>query len=189
MLAAALGGQVLAATGTGAAGVTITAGTPQEFTSRNVGVELKVTPTVEEDNYSGKGVEDTTAQLRLQTTRIPDSVQAWSASGLAAVWARANTRAEIFAALERKVHALQRENFDLSKRIGLERDRFSQQLEQERAQYGQQLRTLVSSQCDPSWEPGPGAHMHGRARAAQDACPPSTVAASVAVAVALLVDC
>ena len=40
------------ATGTGAAGVTITAGTPQEFTSRNVGVELKVTPTVEEDNYS-----------------------------------------------------------------------------------------------------------------------------------------
>ncbi len=36
----------------GAAGVTITAGTPQEFTHRNVGVELKVTPTVEEDNYS-----------------------------------------------------------------------------------------------------------------------------------------
>jgi general secretion pathway protein D len=36
----------------GAAGVTITAGTPQEFTSRNVGVELKVTPTVEEDDYS-----------------------------------------------------------------------------------------------------------------------------------------
>lgn len=40
-----------AATG-GAAGVTITAGTPQEFTSRNVGVEMKVTPTVEEDDYS-----------------------------------------------------------------------------------------------------------------------------------------
>ncbi len=38
--------------GVGAAGVTITAGTPQEFTSRNVGVELKVTPTVEEDDYS-----------------------------------------------------------------------------------------------------------------------------------------
>jgi general secretion pathway protein D len=35
-----------------AAGVTITAGTPQEFTSRNVGVEMKVTPTVEEDDYS-----------------------------------------------------------------------------------------------------------------------------------------
>ena len=36
----------------GAAGVTITAGTPQEFTARNVGVELKVTPTVEDDDYS-----------------------------------------------------------------------------------------------------------------------------------------
>ena len=36
----------------GAAGVTITAGTPQEFTVRNVGVEMKVTPTVEEDGYS-----------------------------------------------------------------------------------------------------------------------------------------
>jgi general secretion pathway protein D len=34
------------------AGVTITAGTPQEFTSRNIGVELQVTPTVEEDDYS-----------------------------------------------------------------------------------------------------------------------------------------
>jgi len=40
------------ATGSGSAGVTITAGTPQEFTSRNVGVEMKVTPTVEEDDYS-----------------------------------------------------------------------------------------------------------------------------------------
>ena len=39
-------------TGISAAGVTITAGTPQEFTMRNVGVELKVTPTVEEDDYS-----------------------------------------------------------------------------------------------------------------------------------------
>ncbi|HSH95866.1 MAG TPA: hypothetical protein VK968_17100, partial [Roseimicrobium sp.] len=38
--------------GGGAAGVTITPGTPQEFTTRNVGVELKVTPTVEEDDYS-----------------------------------------------------------------------------------------------------------------------------------------
>lgn len=36
----------------GAAGVTITAGTPQEFIVRNVGVELKVTPTVEDDDYS-----------------------------------------------------------------------------------------------------------------------------------------
>ncbi len=40
------------ASGGGSAGVTITAGTPQEFTVRNIGVELKVTPTVEEDDYS-----------------------------------------------------------------------------------------------------------------------------------------
>lgn len=40
------------ASGGGAAGVAITAGTPQEFTARNVGVELKVTPTVEEDDFS-----------------------------------------------------------------------------------------------------------------------------------------
>lgn len=40
----------LTAGGTG--GVTVTAGTPQEFTMRNVGVEMKVTPTVEEDDYS-----------------------------------------------------------------------------------------------------------------------------------------
>jgi general secretion pathway protein D len=32
--------------------VAITAGTPEEFATRNVGVELKVTPTVEEDDYS-----------------------------------------------------------------------------------------------------------------------------------------
>jgi general secretion pathway protein D len=36
----------------GSAGVTITAGTPQDFQTRNVGVELGVTPTVEEDDYS-----------------------------------------------------------------------------------------------------------------------------------------
>ncbi|MCS6244619.1 MAG: type II secretory pathway, component PulD [Opitutus sp.] len=42
-----------ATTGGGGGGsVSITAGTPQEFTMRNVGVELKVTPTVEEDDYS-----------------------------------------------------------------------------------------------------------------------------------------
>ncbi|MBP6507454.1 MAG: type II secretory pathway, component PulD, partial [Opitutaceae bacterium] len=40
------------ASGGGSAGVAITAGTPQEFATRNVGVELKVTPTVEEDDYS-----------------------------------------------------------------------------------------------------------------------------------------
>jgi general secretion pathway protein D len=39
-------------TGGGGGGVTITAGTPQDFTTRNVGVELTVTPTVEEDEYS-----------------------------------------------------------------------------------------------------------------------------------------
>ena len=38
--------------GSGSAGVTITAGTPQEFATRNVGVELKVTPNVEDDDYS-----------------------------------------------------------------------------------------------------------------------------------------
>lgn len=40
------------ASGGGSAGVAITAGTPQDFTSRNIGVELKVTPTVEEDDHS-----------------------------------------------------------------------------------------------------------------------------------------
>ncbi len=34
------------------AGVTITAGTPEDFATRNVGVELSVTPTVEEDDYA-----------------------------------------------------------------------------------------------------------------------------------------
>ena len=38
--------------GGGSAGVSITSGTPQEFATRNVGVELRVTPTVEEDNRS-----------------------------------------------------------------------------------------------------------------------------------------
>jgi general secretion pathway protein D len=40
------------ASGGGSAGVSITAGTPQEFTTRNIGVELRVTPTVEEDDHS-----------------------------------------------------------------------------------------------------------------------------------------
>ena len=38
--------------GSGSAGVTITAGTPQDFATRNIGVELRCTPTVEEDGYS-----------------------------------------------------------------------------------------------------------------------------------------
>lgn len=36
----------------GSAGVTITPGTPEDFETRNVGVELWVTPIVEEDDYS-----------------------------------------------------------------------------------------------------------------------------------------
>lgn len=36
----------------GGAGVTITPGTPEDFETRNVGVELSVTPIVEEDDYS-----------------------------------------------------------------------------------------------------------------------------------------
>jgi general secretion pathway protein D len=38
--------------GGGSAGVSITSGTPQEFATRNVGVELRVLPTVEEDGRS-----------------------------------------------------------------------------------------------------------------------------------------
>ncbi|HEX2898841.1 MAG TPA: hypothetical protein VHS96_03880 [Bacteroidia bacterium] len=38
--------------GGGSAGVSITSGTPQDFATRNIGVELQVTPTVEEDNHS-----------------------------------------------------------------------------------------------------------------------------------------
>ena len=34
----------------GSAGITITAGAPQNFVVRNVGVEMEVTPTVEDDN-------------------------------------------------------------------------------------------------------------------------------------------
>jgi len=36
----------------GSAGVTITPGTPEDFETRNIGVELSVTPIVEEDDYS-----------------------------------------------------------------------------------------------------------------------------------------
>lgn len=45
-------GQSGGLTAGGSAGVTITSGTPQDFVTRNVGVELSVTPTVEEDDYS-----------------------------------------------------------------------------------------------------------------------------------------
>ncbi len=57
---------------------------------------------VEEDNYSGKGVQDTTTQMRLEATPISVSAQAWGASGLTAVWARENSRPEIFAGLARR---------------------------------------------------------------------------------------
>ena len=40
------------ASDSGSAGVTITAGTPQDFTTENIGVDLQVTPTVEEDERS-----------------------------------------------------------------------------------------------------------------------------------------
>ena len=45
-------GQSGSGSNSGSAGVTITAGTPQNFKTRNVGVELSVTPTVEDDDYS-----------------------------------------------------------------------------------------------------------------------------------------
>jgi general secretion pathway protein D len=45
-------GSSLAGGSGGSAGVVIAAGTPQDFTVRNVGVELSVTPRVEDDDYS-----------------------------------------------------------------------------------------------------------------------------------------
>ncbi len=45
-------GQSGAGENSSSAGVTITAGTPQDFTTENVGVDLQVTPTVEEDDRS-----------------------------------------------------------------------------------------------------------------------------------------
>ncbi len=45
-------GSSLTGGSSGSAGVIIAAGTPQDFTVRNVGVELSVTPRVEEDDYS-----------------------------------------------------------------------------------------------------------------------------------------
>jgi general secretion pathway protein D len=43
-------GSTTSTSGTGAAGVTITAGTPSDFITRNLGVEMSVTPVVEENN-------------------------------------------------------------------------------------------------------------------------------------------
>ncbi|MDR1596017.1 MAG: type II and III secretion system protein [Puniceicoccales bacterium] len=47
----------------GAAGVTITSGTPQDFTTRNVGVEMKVTPTVETDGSISLQLEPKVTEL------------------------------------------------------------------------------------------------------------------------------
>lgn len=48
---------------TGSAGVTITAGTPQDFTVRNVGVEMEVTPTVEENQNISLKLEPTVTEF------------------------------------------------------------------------------------------------------------------------------
>ena len=45
-------GNTSGAISSGSAGVTITPGTPEDFETRNIGVELDVTPIVEEDDYS-----------------------------------------------------------------------------------------------------------------------------------------
>ena len=57
---------------------------------------------VEEDNYIGKlGVVDATPELRLdEIVKRPNRY--WSAAGLAGVWARENTREEIFEAMQRR---------------------------------------------------------------------------------------
>lgn len=47
----------------GSAGVAITAGTPRDFVTRNVGVEMEVTPTVEEDNAISLTLAPTVTQF------------------------------------------------------------------------------------------------------------------------------
>lgn len=49
--------------GGGSSGVTITAGTPQDFTVRNVGVEMEVTPTVEENQNISLKLEPTVTEF------------------------------------------------------------------------------------------------------------------------------
>lgn len=57
---------------------------------------------VEEDNFQGKFAFDSVPEMK--DYKLGDVVSGWdmSASGLAAVWARENTREEIFAALKRR---------------------------------------------------------------------------------------
>jgi hypothetical protein len=58
---------------------------------------------VEEDNYTGKiGTADGTAEARRGGSLISPKNIRYGASGLAGVWARANTREEIYDALARK---------------------------------------------------------------------------------------
>jgi len=61
------------------------------------------TSPVDEDNYTGKmGAMDGTPELRRGGNAIHPSNASYSASGLTGVWAEENTRASIFAALQRK---------------------------------------------------------------------------------------
>ncbi len=59
-------------------------------------------PSAEEDNFMGKFAYDSTPENK--SYRVGGAVSGWdmSASGLAAVWARGNTREEIFAAFKRR---------------------------------------------------------------------------------------
>ena len=49
--------------GSGSAGVAVTAGTPQDFTKRNIGVEMRVTPTVEDDGSISLSLEPTVTEF------------------------------------------------------------------------------------------------------------------------------
>ncbi len=60
---------------------------------------------IEEDNYFGKlGTEDGTPEARLEETAggMSQMIQSWGASGVAGVWADANTREDIYDAFARK---------------------------------------------------------------------------------------
>ena len=59
---------------------------------------------IEEDNYFGKlGLVDGSPEARLQSEgELADIIRTWGASGVAAVWAEANTREAIYDAMARK---------------------------------------------------------------------------------------